>query len=176
MKYTEQLKNEINTYIASLNLLQSANRNEINTILERASQQAQEYYDREIAPCQEQLKLVNVALKDAEQLHEIINQLNRKIESIGTQGGKVDKRQEEDIGRSYTMLRQCREKVLKDLKAVHALKMQPGEPKEVARLISDLTKIKSALEKKVNVPYEDLMQYMDQNDKKKNDPFYRYVK
>lgn len=164
------------TYIASLNWLQSANRNEINTILERASQQAQEYYDREIAPCQEQLKLVNVALEDTKQLHEIVQKINGDIVGIGTQGGKVGKRQEEDIGRSYTMLRQCREKVLKDLKAVPALKMQPGEPKEVARLISDLTKIKNALDKKVNVSYEDLMQYMDQNDKKKNDPFYRSVK
>ena len=61
------------------------------------------------------------------------------------------------------------------MKAVPALKMQPGEPKEVARLISDLTKIKNALDKKVNVSYEDLMQYLDQNDKK-NDPFYRSVK
>ena len=96
------------TYIASLNWLQSANRNEINTILERASQQAQEYYDREIAPCQEQLKLVNVALEDTKQLHEIVQKINGDIVGIGTQGGKVGKRQEEDIGRSYTMLRQCR--------------------------------------------------------------------
>ena len=167
MKYTEQLKNEINTYIASLNWLQSTNRNEINTILERASQQAQEYYDREIAPFQEQLKLVNVALEDTKQLHENVQKMNGDIVGIGTQGGKVGKRQEEDIGRSYTMLRQCREKVLKDLKAVPALKMQPGEPKEVARLISDVTKIKNGLYKNVNVSYEDLMQYMDQNDKKK---------
>ena len=167
MSFAEELKNEIIGYQNSLDEFDAIDKNEVNSILEKAVQKKRDVYTRTVVPLENELEQLDQALDVLEKHEHLSFEIKSSIFSMYERHVTKERRMEIDriIQGKYKELLGLR----KDIQEILRGKVLTGEknlPQNDKLLREQIQIRKTNVYSQLNDSYLELTQYMDSIEKK----------